>query len=96
MEQGIQYKSVIDICRRVFEEKYKDYGSSWRVLSLTALTDQIFIKAHRVKILLCKQKQYVDDPISEDIIGVINYAFIALIQIKMQIENNNKMDLTLS
>ena len=96
MEQGIQYKSVIDICKRVFEEKYKDYGSSWRILSLTALTDQIFIKAHRVKILLCKQKQYVDDPISEDIIGVINYAFIALIQIKMQIEDNNKMDLTLS
>ncbi|HEY0652917.1 MAG TPA: DUF1599 domain-containing protein [Chryseosolibacter sp.] len=87
-----EYKEVIASCKALFEKKTRDYGTAWRILRLPSITDQIFIKAQRVRSIQEKGAQKVSDPIKDEFIGIINYCLIALIQ--MQLENSNKMDMT--
>jgi len=76
-----QYNNVIDICRRLFINKMKDYGSAWRILRLPSLTDQIFIKAQRIRGLQQNEQQKVDEGEVSEFIGIINYSIMALIQL---------------
>ncbi|TDI69587.1 MAG: DUF1599 domain-containing protein [Bacteroidetes bacterium] len=76
-----QYNSVIDICRTLFINKMKDYGSAWRILRLPSLTDQIFIKAQRIRGLQQNEQQKVDEGEVSEFIGIINYSIMALIQL---------------
>ena len=76
-----QYNNVIDICRTVFINKMKDYGSAWRILRLPSLTDQIFIKAQRIRGLQQNEQQKVDEGEVSEFIGIINYSIMALIQL---------------
>jgi len=78
-------------CRSLFEKKTRDYGTAWRVLRLPSITDQIFIKAQRIRSIQEKGVQKVDDPIKDEFIGIINYCVIALIQMKL--ESSSSMDL---
>src|SRR5690349_12323499 len=78
-------------CRSLFEKKTRDYGTAWRVLRLPSITDQIFIKAQRIRSIQEKGVQKVDDPIKDEFIGIINYCLIALIQI--QLSNSSEMDI---
>jgi hypothetical protein len=89
---AIEYKQVIAGCKALFEKKTKDYGTAWRILRLASITDQIFIKAQRVRSIQEKGVQKVDDPVRDEFVGIINYCIIALIQ--MQLENAVKMELT--
>ncbi len=76
-----QYNDVIETCRTLFMNKMKDYGSAWRILRLPSLTDQIFIKAQRIRGLQQNSEQRVDEGQESEFIGIINYCVMALIQL---------------
>lgn len=76
-----QYDSIIDTCRTLFINKTKDYGSAWRILRLPSLTDQIFIKAQRIRGLQENKERKVDEGETSEFIGIINYSIMALIQL---------------
>ena len=76
-----QYDSVINVCRDLFHKKMKDYGSAWRILRLASLTDQIFIKAQRIRGLQKNSVRKIDEGQSDEFIGIINYSIMALIQL---------------
>jgi hypothetical protein len=76
-----QYDSIIKICRDLYSKKMKDYGSAWRILRLPSLTDQIFIKAQRIRSLQENEVRKVDEDETSEFIGIINYSIMALIQL---------------
>lgn len=76
-----QYDAIIAICRDLFTKKMKDYGSAWRILRLPSLTDQIFIKAQRIRSLQENEVRKVDEGEASEFIGIINYSIMALIQL---------------
>jgi hypothetical protein len=78
-----EYKEVIARCKELFRKKTLDYGTAWRILRLPSLTDQIFIKAQRVRSIQEKGSQKVNDPIVDEFVGIVNYCLIALIQISL-------------
>ena len=77
-----QYDQVTSNCRDLFLNKMKDYGSAWRILRLSSLTDQIFIKAQRIRGLQQNKTQKIKEGASSEFIGIINYCIMALIQIE--------------
>ena len=77
-----QYDNVISKCKSLFEKKLHDYGSAWRILRLSSLTDQIFIKAQRIRGLQQNSVQMIDEGQTDEFIGIINYSIMALIQIE--------------
>jgi hypothetical protein len=87
-----EYKKVIGMCISLFEKKTRDYGTAWRILRLPSITDQIFIKAQRIRSIQEKGTQKVDDPIRDEFVGIINYCVIALIQ--MRLSNDNRLELS--
>ena len=80
-----QYDAVIGRCRELFSKKMKDYGSAWRILRLPSLTDQIFIKAQRIRSLQENTERRVDEDEVAEFIGIVNYSVMALIQIDLGI-----------
>jgi len=77
-----EYDKVIAICRTLFINKMKDYGSAWRILRLPSLTDQIFIKAQRIRSLQENEVRKIDEDETGEFIGIINYSIMALIQLE--------------
>ena len=77
-----QYDAVIDTCKSLFIKKMSDYGSAWRILRLPSLTDQIFIKAQRIRGLQQNAVRKVDEDEISEFIGIINYSIMALIQLE--------------
>lgn len=77
-----QYDAVIERCRELFKKKTKDYGTAWRILRLPSLTDQIFIKAQRIRSLQENVVRKVDEDEQSEFIGIINYSLMALIQME--------------
>lgn len=88
-----QYDEVIAICRSLFEKKMKDYGSAWRILRLPSLTDQIFIKAQRIRSLQENEVKKIDEDERSEFIGIINYSTMALIQIELGIAEQPDLEL---
>ncbi len=78
-----QFGHAIDLCKEVFVNKMKDYGSSWRILRTPSLTDQIFIKATRIRSIEQKGLHKVEEGIRPEYIGIVNYSVIALIQLEL-------------
>ncbi len=78
----VEYQEVIEHCRALFAKKNQDYGTSWRILRLPSITDQIYIKAQRIRTIQDKGTQKVQDGIAEEFVGIINYCVMALIQIE--------------
>ncbi len=78
-----EYNQVIKRCKEVFEKKTIDYGTAWRILRIPSITDQIFIKAQRIRSIQQKGLQKVSDDVISEFVGIINYCIIALIQIKL-------------
>ncbi|XOD68084.1 MAG: DUF1599 domain-containing protein [Flavobacteriales bacterium Tduv] len=77
-----QFDFIINQCRKVFKKKLQEYGSSWRILRVSSVTDQIFIKGNRIRNIEEKGVQKVNEDISEDFSAIINYAAIGLIQLE--------------
>jgi hypothetical protein len=86
-----QYDATIKLCKDLFLKKMKDYGTAWRNLRPTSLTDQIFIKAQRIKSIEEKGTQKITDDIKGEYIGIINYCIIALIQ--LELKNDARLEL---
>jgi hypothetical protein len=76
----VQYDTVIQRCKEIFLRKNKDYGTAWRVLRLPSLTDQIYIKASRIRTIEEQRVQKVNEGVEGEYIGIINYSIMALIQ----------------
>ncbi|KAA5549284.1 DUF1599 domain-containing protein [Adhaeribacter rhizoryzae] len=79
-----EYNRVIKACKNIFLKKTRDYGTAWRILRLPSITDQIFIKAQRIRSIQEKGVQKVDEDITSEFVGIINYCVIALMQLKLQ------------
>ena len=77
-----QYHQVVAECRTLFAKKLHDYGASWRILRPSSLTDQIMIKALRIRSLETKAEQRVDEDVDNEYIGIVNYGIIGLIQLE--------------
>lgn len=77
-----QYNQIVEKCRSLYINKLKDYGSAWRILRLPSLTDQIFIKAQRIRQLQENNTRKVDEGEVSEFIGIINYSVMALIQLE--------------
>jgi len=79
-----EYEAVIKVCRDLFLKKTRDYGTAWRILRPESVTDQIFIKAQRIRTLEEKKVAMVDDDVLGEYIGIINYCVIAMMQIELK------------
>lgn len=77
-----QFNQIIEQCQSVFEAKQKDYGTAWRILRLASLTDQIYIKANRIRSIQVKGDQRIEEGIVPEFIGIVNYSVMALIQLE--------------
>lgn len=87
-----EYVTIISICRALFVNKMKDYGSAWRILRLPSLTDQIFIKAQRIRSLQENEVRKINEDASGEFIGIINYSVMALIQLELGIADIPDLD----
>jgi len=87
-----QYNSIISICKNLYAKKLQDYGCAWRILRLPSITDQIFIKAQRIRSLQENEVRMIDEDETSEFIGIINYCVMALIQVEKGI--TSKPDLT--
>ena len=87
-----EYDKVIAICRELYTNKMKDYGSAWRILRLPSLTDQIFIKAQRIRSLQQNEVRKVDEDETGEFIGIINYSIMALIQLDLGVVEQPDLD----
>ncbi len=77
-----QFKDVMAECRTLFQKKLHDYGASWRILRPSSLTDQLFIKAKRIRSLEIKKKSLVGEGIRPEFIALINYGIVGIIQLE--------------
>ncbi len=78
-----QFDKVIKNCRNIFEKKLKDYGTAWRILRPSSLTDQILIKAQRIRSFEIKKIRKIEENSTSEFIGIVNYAVISLIQLEL-------------
>ncbi|MBF25559.1 MAG: hypothetical protein CMP49_03465 [Flavobacteriales bacterium] len=93
MKTSESFDLIINNCHILFNKKMLDYGSAWRILRLRSLTDQIFIKAQRIRSIEDKGKQEVSDTIEAEFKGIINYSIIALIQLEKGLADSADLDL---
>ena len=84
-----QFREILSSCKALFIQKNKDYGTSWRIMRLPSVTDQIFIKASRIRSIQEKGVQKISDPMESEFIGIINYCVIALIQANLEGKDDN-------
>lgn len=92
-ETEAQYDHVVSECRELYAKKLKDYGSAWRILRLPSLTDQIYIKAQRIRSIEDKGTQKISDGIRGEFIGILNYSVMALIQLEKGIAEQPDLEL---
>lgn len=79
-----QYQEQLTKCRDIFVKKTKDYGTAWRILRPASLTDQLFIKAKRIRSIEEKGEQRIEEGVDSEYIGLINYSIMALIQLELE------------
>ena len=87
-----QYDKIIEQCLNLYAKKMSDYGSAWRILRLPSLTDQIFIKAQRIRQLQENDVRKVDEGEVSEFIGIINYCIMALIQLEKDVATQPDLD----
>ena len=86
-EAGLLFKH----CQQLFEKKTVDYGTAWRILRLPSITDQIYIKARRIRSIQEKGKQEVDEPVAGEFVAIINYGVMALMQLRWKEDGRLEM-----
>lgn len=91
-ETSAQFDSVIHECKDIFLAKMNDYGTAWRVLRTESITDQIYIKANRIRSIQTKGTQLVKEGEKPEFIGIVNYSIIALIQLELGQSEEHSMD----
>lgn len=91
-QTSVQYQQIIQSCREIFQNKTKDYGTAWRIARASSLTDQIFIKANRIRTIQETKTNKVGESIEGEFGAIINYCIMAIIQVR----HNNELELELS
>jgi len=86
------FKQVINKCQEVYEKKLHDYGPAWRLLRLESITDQLYIKANRIRTIEIKGENKINEQIDVEFVGLINYSIIALIQKELGFANEIDID----
>ena len=92
-QTSVLFDEIIATCRELFIKKTKDYGTAWRILRLPSLTDQIYIKALRIRSLQELASRKIDEGERSEFIGIINYAIMALVQIVKGVADEPDLDL---
>ncbi len=87
-----QFETIIEKCSVIFENKLRDYGVAWRILRTSSLTDQIYIKANRIRSIQQKGVQKVDEGIVPEFIAIVNYSCMALIQLELGVAEEPDLD----
>ena len=87
-----QYDSIIKKCFDIFGQKGKDYGAAWRILRTSSLTDQLYIKAKRIRSIEDKGMSKVDEGVMPEFVAIVNYSIIALIQLELGVSENLEME----
>jgi hypothetical protein len=87
-----EFDQVIAVCKTLFLKKTKDYGTAWRILRPASITDQIFIKAQRIRTLEEKKVSKVGEDITSEYIGIVNYCIIAMLQLELTATDPNEME----
>ncbi|HKG05459.1 MAG TPA: DUF1599 domain-containing protein [Pedobacter sp.] len=87
-----EYDSVIAVCKSLFLKKTNDYGTAWRILRPASITDQIFIKAQRIRTLEEKKVSRVGEDIASEYIGIVNYCVIAMMQLELGADDPHELD----
>lgn len=90
-----EFDSVIAVCKSLFLKKTKDYGTAWRILRPSSITDQIFIKAQRIRTLEEKKVSKVGEDITSEYIGIVNYCVIAMLQLDLSDSDSNELEVEL-
>ncbi len=88
-----QYEAAFEKCKDVFSKKTKDYGTSWRILRPISITDQIYIKAKRIRTIDETGKNKVGDSVESEFIGCVNYGIIGIIQLNLQLKKEVGIEL---
>jgi hypothetical protein len=91
-----QFEQIRKICLDIFTKKMHDYGSAWRILRSSSLTDQIFIKAQRIRSIQGKGTQKINEGIKPEFIGIVNYSVMGLIQLELGHADQPDMDLDIA
>ena len=86
-DTSLQFDTVVSKCTEIFKKKSIDYGTAWRILRSSSLTDQIFIKANRIRTLQETGSSKVNEGIEPEFIGIVNYCVMALIQLELKKDN---------
>lgn len=89
-----QYDSIIKNCKDIFTKKAKDYGTAWRVLRTSSITDQLFIKAQRIRTIEEKGIQKIDEGVRSEYIGIVNYSVIGLMQLLLGNDIRNEIPIS--
>ena len=79
---SLEYTNVINVCREIFSKKTKDYGTAWRILRPSSLTDQIFIKAQRIRTIQVTGENKVGESVEDEFVAIVNYCIMAIIQVR--------------
>ena len=87
-----QFDAVIELSRNIFLKKNTDYGTAWRILRTSSLTDQLFIKANRIRTLQEADERKVDEGILPEFIGIVNYSVMALVQLDLPKDEDLELD----
>lgn len=89
-----QFNEIVEYCLNIFENKQKDYNTAWRILRVSSLTDQIYIKANRIRSIQILGESKVDEGIIPEFVGIVNYSVMALIQLKLGIAEDADLNAT--
>jgi hypothetical protein len=89
----LEYTNVMNVCREIFEKKSLDYGPSWRILRPSSLTDQIFIKAQRIRTIQETGENKVGESFEDAFMAIVNYCIMAIIQIRHEAKINDDMSI---
>ncbi|MGN0021538.1 MAG: DUF1599 domain-containing protein [Sphingobacterium hotanense] len=92
MDTISEYNRVIAQCQDLFIKKTKDYGTAWRIMRLTSITDQLYIKAQRIRTLEVKKVSKVGEGVIDEYIGIINYCVIAMMQLELGEDGEDNLD----
>ena len=87
----LEYTNVMNVCREIFEKKSLDYGPSWRILRPSSLTDQIFIKAQRIRTIQETGENKVGESFEDAFMAIVNYCIMAIIQLRHEAKINDDM-----
>jgi hypothetical protein len=90
---SLEYTNVINLCREIFEKKTRDYGTSWRILRPSSLTDQIFIKAQRIRTVQETGENKVGETFEDAFMGIVNYCIMAIFQLRNDSGFNEQLTL---